>query len=304
MSIVDTFIHMPIEYLLVCTFIFSLLIGSFINVIVYRFPIMMDKTWRTDCTTYLQDNGFKVLETEHCQKLPDKFNLAYPASSCPNCNHKIRWWENIPLISYIFLLKGKCSQCHTHISLRYPAIELLTAFTATYCVYYFGFSVFSCSLILFSYLLIALSWIDIDHQLIPDEFSYIILWLGLTISALASSSPTISGPIELQSAVFGALVGYLSLWTVYWLFKIFTGKEGMGYGDFKLFAAIGAWVGIEQLLLVILLASVTGTVFGIFALLIQKKNKIPFGPYLAVSGWLTLFFGTKITNWYLSYYLI
>lgn len=299
----DIFLSAPTFYWYSLVFIFSLCVGSFLNVVIYRIPKIMDRTWQNDCQDYLKEQGFTIQPPANYQPIPDNFNLAIPASSCPKCQHQIRWYENIPLFSYLILLRGRCSCCKTPISPRYPTIELLTACLSTACVIAFGFTWMSAAAIVLTWLLISLSWIDIDHKIIPDEFNYIILWLGLLFNAMPYLNVKIATFTTLPNAILGAVVGYLSLWSVYKLFKLLTGKEGMGYGDFKLLAALGAWVGINNLLVVILLSSVAGAIIGSLVILINKKGRdfqIPFGPYLAIAGWITLLFGSTLVQWYLS----
>ncbi|MEP4888999.1 MAG: A24 family peptidase [Aliiglaciecola sp.] len=267
-------------------FIISLLVGSFLNVVIYRLPVMMERSWKQEYQQYFQP------ETSE-QTTTDTFNLVKPDSTCPKCQHKIRAWENIPVISWLFL-KGKCSQCNNPISIRYPAVELFTALTSMAIAWHFGFGWQAAAAVLFTWCLVALIFIDIDKMLLPDQITLPILWLGLILSTMnIFVSPT--------DAIIGAAAGYLSLWSVYWLFKLLTGKEGMGYGDFKLLAALGAWVGWQYLPIIILLSSLVGAVIGISYLLIKGKDKgshIPFGPYLAIAGWLTLIYGADIANWY------
>ncbi|MFA3792965.1 A24 family peptidase [Aliiglaciecola sp. SL4] len=267
-------------------FIISLLVGSFLNVVIYRLPVMMERSWKQEYQQYFQP------ETSE-QTTTDTFNLVKPDSTCPKCQHKIRAWENIPVISWLFL-KGKCSQCNNPISIRYPAVELFTALTSMAIAWHFGFGWQAAAAVLFTWCLVALIFIDIDKMLLPDQITLPILWLGLILSTMnIFVSPT--------DAIIGAAAGYLSLWSVYWLFKLLTGKEGMGYGDFKLLAALGAWVGWQYLPIIILLSSLVGAVIGISYLLIKGKDKgshIPFGPYLAIAGWLTLIYGEDIANWY------
>ncbi|MGB0204587.1 MAG: prepilin peptidase [Neptuniibacter sp.] len=260
--------------------VFALCVGSFLNVVIYRLPIMMEKEWQS------QVNDTVDSET---------FSLSVPASTCPKCGHKIRWFENIPVISYL-VLRGKCSGCKTPISIRYPSIELISAITVAFAVYVYGFNEISLFVAVFTWILISLIFIDIDHQLLPDRLTLPLLWLGLLVNSFGLFT-------SLESAVYGAMAGYLSLWSVYWAFKLLTGKEGMGYGDFKLLAALGAWVGIGQLPLIILLSSLVGAIFGICMILFSKhakENPIPFGPYLAIAGWIALYWGNTITETYLE----
>ncbi|MEO7031877.1 MAG: A24 family peptidase [Herbaspirillum sp.] len=264
--------------------IFGLMIGSFLNVVIHRLPRMMQRE---------SDN---YLAQETGQPLPhaDHYNLTLPRSACPNCNHQITALENIPIISYL-ALRGKCSQCKTPISVRYPLIELLGALLSAFAIWHFGLNWFSLSTLLFIYFLIALTFIDADTQLLPDDLTLPLLWLGLLVNLNASF-------VSLPDAVIGAAAGYLSLWSVYWLFKLITGKEGMGYGDFKLLAAMGAWLGWQMLPVIILLSSLVGAVVGIALIVFARHGRnipIPFGPYLAAAGLLALFYGPAIVALYL-----
>jgi len=261
--------------------IFSLMVGSFLNVVIHRLPVMMQKEWDQELTG----------ETDS-----EPYNLVTPNSQCPNCQHVIRWHENIPLISYFLLLRAKCSDCKTHISIRYPLVELLSALISIPIVYSFGFNQITFYVLVFSWVMIALTFIDLDHFLLPDKLTLPLLWMGL----LLNSQNTFT---SLESAVYGAAAGYLSLWLIYWAFKLTTGKEGMGYGDFKLLAALGAWMGITALPIIILLSSVSAVILAIIfaALKIQQMDKpIPFGPYLTIAGFISLLWGNEITAAYLN----
>ena len=261
--------------------LFSLLVGSFLNVVIHRIPLMMQQQWDTDISG--------VQPTE-------KFNLVTPHSHCPKCQHKIKWYENIPLLSYFLLLRGKCSQCKTAISLRYPLVELLSALISIPVVYSFGFSYISLFALLFAWVLIALTFIDLDHFLLPDKLTLPLLWAGLLLN-------TQNVFTSLESAVLGAAVGYLALWSIYWLFKLVTGKEGMGYGDFKLLAALGAWMGLAALPMIILLSSVSGVIIAIILTVCkiqQLNNPIPFGPYLTIAGFVSLLWGPALNQYYLN----
>ena len=269
--------------------IFSLLIGSFLNVVVYRLPKMMHNTWYLECREFLAD------EVKHSPaKKIDELTLSKPNSTCPKCGHKIRFYENIPVISWLFL-KAKCSQCHNSISARYPLVETTTALLSLVVAIKFGVSVETLLLLILTWGLICLTLIDFDHMLLPDQIVMPLLWLGLLINLDNTF-------ISIKDAVTGAAVGYMSLFSVFWLFKLLTGKEGMGYGDFKLFALFGAWIGWQLLPILILMASVVGAVVGISLMVFknhQREQAIPFGPYLAVAGWITLLWGESIWSWYL-----
>ena len=269
--------------------ILSLVIGSFLNVVIYRLPKMMENEWQQE---------FKAYFTPDAELAPQgKFNLAVPRSCCPNCSAPVQARDNIPLLSWL-LLGGKCRHCKNPISVRYPIVEALTAVLSATVAYKLGFGLPGAMLIFTTWVLIALTFIDIDKMLLPDQLTLPLLWLALVFSLTDSAFVT---PAE---AITGAAAGYLSLWSVYWLFKLLTGKEGMGYGDFKLLAVFGALLGWQQLPLIILLSSVVGAVIGIMLLSIQGKDKatpIPFGPYIAAAGWIAMLWGEQMTNAYLRY---
>ena len=276
-------------YAAIFTFIFSLLVGSFLNVVIYRIPVMMEREWQESLP---QETA--LTNASEQKNIVEKFNLATPASTCPRCKHQIRWYENIPVFSYLFL-RGKCSACKISISIRYPIIELLTATLSVIAVYTFGFNGYGLAAVVLTWCLIALTFIDADHQLLPDRITLPLVWLGLLVNTQNSFT-------SLPSAVWGAALGYLILWSIYWIFKLVTGKEGMGYGDFKLLAALGAWCGATALPLIILLSSMTGVILAITFMLFKKheaQNPLPFGPYLAIAGWVALLWGNKITAAYL-----
>lgn len=273
-------------YFLSFVFIISLMVGSFLNVVIYRLPVMMEKGWKQEYQAYFNPE-------QNADANQTTFNLVKPDSTCPKCQHKIRAWENIPLVSWI-ILGGKCSQCKSPISARYPAVELLTAVASVMIAWHFGFGWQAATAIFLTWSLIALIFIDIDKMLLPDQITLPLMWLGLLIS---TSGVFVSS----FDAIIGAAAGYLSLWSVYWLFKLLTGKEGMGYGDFKLLAALGAWMGWQHLAIIILLSSFVGAVIGITYIVLKGRDKgshIPFGPYLAIAGWLTLMYGGQIADAY------
>jgi len=281
--------------------IFGLFLGSFLNVVIYRVPVMLDNEWREAAIDILKEQDIDVVfpndletQTEEGDKQP--FNIVVPRSACPKCNHQITAFENIPLISYLFL-RGKCSSCKTHISLRYPAIELLTGLLFAFAASWFGWGIQTFAALILIGILIPLTFIDIDRKLLPDNLVYPLLWIGLLFNLNGVFT-------NLDSAVIGALAGYLILWSIFWLFKLITGKEGMGYGDFKLLAALGAWLGWKMLPLIIMLSSVVGALLGILILILSKKGKetaLPFGPYLAISGLIALFWGDAIVLQYMLY---
>lgn len=263
----------------------SLIVGSFLNVIIYRLPIMLEADWSHQCSELL---GNKPAETP-------TFNLFTPASSCPACGHRIRAWENIPVISYL-LLKGRCSSCEQTIPVRYPVIELATALLSGITAWHYGFSMQAAAALLFVWALIPLVVIDYDKQLLPDSITLPMLWLGLLLSLFSVF-------VDTHTSIIGALAGYLSLWLVYHVFRLVTGKEGMGYGDFKLLAMIGAWAGWQSLPVVILCSSLVGAVVGIALIVFQGRERgqpIPFGPFLAVAGWVSLLWGQEIIELYLG----
>jgi len=261
----------------------GLMIGSFLNVVIYRLPKMMERTWQLQCAE---------LRGETLEMQP-VFNIATPRSICPNCQHKIAFWENIPILSYL-LLRGRCSGCHSRISVRYPIIEAITGIMSGFVAWYFGFGWAMMAALIFVWALMVLAVIDIDTHLLPDDITLPLMWLGLLFNMYG-------GFTDLHSAVIGAVAGYLSLWTIYWVFKLVTGKEGMGYGDFKLLAAIGAWLGWSILPLVILFSSLVGAIAGIGLIIAAKLNKdimIPFGPYLVGGALIALFWGQEINHAY------
>jgi leader peptidase (prepilin peptidase) / N-methyltransferase len=274
--------------------ILGLLVGSFLNVVIYRLPKMMEREWREQCIEFLGSENLKEPEKFHLT--PAKFNLVTPNSTCPQCGHKIRPWENIPVISYL-LLKGKCSSCKAGISIRYPLIELATGILSVTAIHIFGANTAGLAAMVFFWCLISLTMIDIDTQLLPDSITLPLLWLGLIANHFNLFT-------SLDSALMGAIAGYLSLWSVYWLFKLLTGKEGMGYGDFKLLAALGAWLGWQMLLQIILLSALVGAILGISMIVLRGRDKnipIPFGPYLAIAGVIALIWGQDINQFYLHY---
>ncbi|MDP1674374.1 MAG: A24 family peptidase [Burkholderiales bacterium] len=259
----------------------GLCVGSFLNVVIHRLPKMMERQWRAECAELA---GGEAPPAEH-------YNLIVPRSACPSCNRPIRAIENIPLLSWI-VLRGRCAGCKAAISPRYPAVEALTAALSAYFAWHFGFGIAGAAALLFLWLMIALTFIDLDTYYLPDNLTLPLLWAGLLIN--------INGTFAtLQSAVIGAAAGYLSLWSVYWIFKWATGKEGMGYGDFKLLAAIGAWLGWQMLPLTILLSSLVGAVIGIGLIVFAGRGRsvpIPFGPYLAIAGLIALAYGPALTQ--------
>ena len=266
----------------------GLLIGSFLNVLIHRLPIMLETQWRAECAE---------LDTASPAPVPtEPFNLLLPRSRCPQCGHTIHWVENIPVLSYLFL-KGRCSACQNPISLRYPLVELASAALFFFCAWRWGAGETALLWSTFCATLLGVALIDWDTTLLPDVLTLPLLWAGLTVAALQWT------PVSLPSAFWGAVVGYLSLWSVYWAFKLVTGKEGMGYGDFKLLAALGAWLGWQMLPLAILLSSFVGAVVGITLMVFARQGRnvpIPFGPYLAAAGAISLIWGKPLTHAYLG----
>lgn len=288
MQFLDIYLHTPWLLYLTVTLV-SLCIGSFLNVVILRLPKMMHQDWRCQCEEFLE-----VPEGDRSKEEP--VTLSKPASTCPSCGHRIRAWENIPVISYL-MLGGKCASCKTRISPRYPIIEAVTALFSVLTVYLLGPTESALWALLLVWALVALTVIDFDTQLLPDSITLPLLWLGLVLNFFGVLT-------DFTSAFWGAVVGYLSLWSVYWLFKIVTGKEGMGHGDFKLLAALGAWLGWQLLPAVILLSSVVGAVVGISLMVFRKHGRevpIPFGPYLAAAGVLCLWFGEAIQRAWFAY---
>lgn len=271
----------------------GLAVGSFLNVVIYRLPVMMQNEWRRECDEYLKDQGQPTVKKK--EKTEEKFNLAYPNSRCPNCGHAIKPWQNIPVLSYV-LLKGACANCKTKISPRYPIIEASTALLGALVFWHFGADAQTLFGLVFLWSLISLTMIDVDHYLLPDSITLPLMWLGIVANLFGTYT-------TLESSVIGAITGYLSLWLVYWGFKLATGKEGMGYGDFKLLAALGAWMGWEYLPLIILLSSAVGALLGIGAIVLLGRDKakpLPFGPYLAVAGFIAFIWGQELLQHYLQ----
>ena len=279
-----TAFHDPAFFTLTCTAL-GLIVGSFLNVVILRLPKMMEQGWQRECCEVLD------------QPAPDQepISLSHPGSQCPGCGAAIKPWQNIPVISWL-MLRGRCAQCGMGISVRYPAVELITGVLSGLVAWQFGFGIEALSALALIWMLVALAGIDIDTQLLPDSITLPLLWLGLAVNLFAVWTP-------LSSAVIGAMLGYGSLWSVYWLFKLVTGKEGMGYGDFKLLGALGAWFGWQAVPLMILLSSFVGAALGIAILLSKRQGRdtpMPFGPYLAGAGLLTLFYGDTLITEYLQ----
>jgi len=267
--------------------VLGLIVGSFLNVVVHRIPQMLMQRWKEDCQ--------ELTGQQHLHKPAETFNLIHPRSRCPHCGHVLRAMENIPVVSYLWL-QGKCSSCKKPIGIRYPLVELLTSVLTMVVAAHFGYGAHALAAMALTWLLIALTFIDIDHHLLPDIMVLPFLWVGLLLNIYGTYT-------TLSSAVIGAVAGYLSLWLVFQLFRLVTGKEGMGYGDFKLFALFGAWLGWQYLLLIILISSFLGAVVGIGLIVFQGRDRsrpLPFGPYLALAGWMALLWGEPLIRSYLQ----
>ena len=278
------------EAITAVVFCFGLVVGSFLNVVILRLPQQLKAQWRNDSEVFLG-----IAQQDKNEVQPATNTLLWPPSHCTNCGQQIKPWQNIPVISYL-LLRGRCNNCSHAISLQYPFVELLTGFMLAVTVAYIGDAINAIYAIIFTLCLIALAGIDVNEKLLPDQITLPLLWVGLFANINGTFAP-------LPDAVTGAIAGYLSLWSLYWVFKLVTGKEGMGYGDFKLLAALGAWLGWQMLPLVILISSTFGAVFGLAAILLggQGRNlQIPFGPFLAGAGWIALLWGDTIVTWYFS----
>jgi leader peptidase (prepilin peptidase)/N-methyltransferase len=273
-----------------------MLVGSFLNVVVYRMPIMLQRDWKQQCCEYLEiENSIPDNNTSSAKF--EVFNLHKPDSHCPRCNHKIRAWENVPVLSYLFL-GGKCSNCKTRISLRYPSVEFVNGVISGLVAYTFGATWLTLAVLLLAWCLLVLTLIDFDHQLLPDDITLPLLWLGLLVNAV-----DLGFGVSLRDAVIGAIAGYLVLWGFYWIFKLATGKEGMGYGDFKLLAALGAWMGWQSLLPIIIVSSLVGAVLGLIMIAATGRDKsvpMPFGPFLAGAGFIMLIWGSQLNSFYLN----
>jgi len=288
MTFFDLLQYSPLAFVAVCT-VLGLVVGSFLNVVIHRLPKMMEREWAEQCAALTRKD-----DAEEPAPAPS-YNLVIPHSACPSCGHPIRAWENIPVISWL-ALRGRCAHCKAPISARYPLVEAITGVLSGFAAWHFGFGVAAGAALLMVWALVALTFIDFDTQLLPDDITLPLLWLGLLFNAGNTFT-------DLKSAVIGAVAGYLALWSVYWLFKLIMKKEGMGYGDFKLLAAIGAWFGWIVLPLVILLSSLVGAVVGIFLIILAKRGRnvpMPFGPYLAGGALVALFWGPPIMTAYLG----
>jgi len=276
--------------------LFGLLVGSFLNVVIHRVPIMLDREWRAQAE--------ELAGREPAKSEP--YNLVVPRSACPSCQAPITALQNIPVVSWL-ALRGKCANCGAGISARYPLVELLTGLMSAAVAWKFGFGWPLLAALVLTWFLVALTFIDLDTQLLPDSLTLPLLWIGLVLSLWAGDAGGAAVPVETRTAVIGAAAGYLSLWSVYWLFKLTTGKEGMGYGDFKLLAALGAWLGWKMILPIVLCSALVGAVVGIALMLRFGRDRsvpIAFGPYLAAAGWLMLMWGSEIVDGYLGLFRV
>ena len=282
------------SFIIIClALVLGLLVGSFLNVVIYRVPEGLNRSWKVQAK--------QVLDIPLEQGEGERFNILMPPSHCPSCKTAIKPWQNIPILSYV-LLKGQCKHCHIAISLRYPLVELLTGLVFAICAWKFGVTWTALAAMVFSAYLIAMIFIDADTQLLPDQLTLPLMWGGIVFHLAAYLLQADWGITTLVDSLLGAIVGYLSLWSIFQLFKLATGKEGMGYGDFKLLAALGAWLGIGVLPIIIIMSALVGLIFAII-MKVAKNQPMPFGPYLAISGWLVLIFNQPIAQfiqWWLS----
>ncbi len=293
MAIIDLLSASPPILVSICV-VLGLLIGSFLNVIVYRLPIVMERDWKQQCYDYLEIENAEP-HTHLTSEKFEVFNLWKPDSHCLECNHELRVWENIPVLSFV-LLGGKCSKCKMSISVRYPSVEVVTGILSGLVAYTFGATWLTLAVLILTWSLVVLTLIDFEHQLLPDVITLPLLWLGLLVNTLDFGIG-----VSLEEAVIGAIAGYSILWAFYWVFKLATGKEGMGYGDFKLLSALGAWMGWKSLLLIIGLSSIVCAILGLIMILAKRSDKsmpIPFGPFLAGAGFIMLIWGPQISSFY------
>ena len=292
MDLLDTFRMVP-WFFVGTAFVVGMMVGSFLNVVIYRLPLMLERDWKAQCLDYLGDKI--IVKHPDVEISGSKYNLVVPRSACPSCGQRITALQNIPVLSYL-LLGGQCAVCKTPISIRYPVVETITGLLTAFLAWRYGVTWMAAFAIIYVWALIALTFIDADTTLLPDDITLPLLWLGLLVNTGGAFT-------DVSSAILGAAGGYLVLWTVYWGFKLLTGKDGMGYGDFKLLAAIGAWLGWQLLPLVILLSAAVGTVVGIAGILLKGRDKgakLPFGPYLAAAGFISMIWGQQLTSWYLG----
>jgi leader peptidase (prepilin peptidase) / N-methyltransferase len=278
-------------------FVIGLIIGSFLNVVIYRLPLMLERQWKSQAAEVLAAGNSVALQDS---TPAERLTLSSPRSACPHCKTPIAAWQNVPVISWL-LLRGRCASCKNRISLRYPAVELASGLLSAWVAWHFGYGYAAACALVITWTLIALTGIDIDQQLLPDSLTLTLMWAGLLAAVvIGSSGPTL--PVTPRDSLIGAASGYLSLWLVFHAFRLITGKEGMGYGDFKLFAAIGAWLGWKMLPLVILLSAAAGAILGILMIIVRSRDRsepMPFGPYLAAAGWIAMMYGDSLMETYL-----
>jgi leader peptidase (prepilin peptidase)/N-methyltransferase len=281
-------------------FLLGLVIGSFLNVVIYRLPIMLERDWRAQAADLLAPAA-PALAASIAPAAPERLTLSTPGSACPSCRAPIKAWQNIPVVSWL-LLRGRCASCKTKISIRYPLVELATGLLSAWVAWHFGFGAPAACGLLVTWALIALTGIDIDHQLLPDGITMPLMWAGLLAAVIVGPIAGSPIPVSTHDAIIGAVSGYVSLWLVFHTFRLITGKEGMGYGDFKLFAALGSWLGWKLLPLVILLSAAAGALLGILLIVLRGRDRsapMPFGPYLAAAGWLAMLYGDALVSGYL-----
>jgi leader peptidase (prepilin peptidase)/N-methyltransferase len=281
-------------------FVLGLVLGSFLNVVIYRLPIMLEREWRAQAAEPMPATP-GAAAAAGAPNPKERFSLSTPRSACPACKAPIKTRHNVPVLSWL-ILRGRCAACQAKISVRYPSVELITGLLSAWVAWHFGFGAAAACALAVTWALIALTGIDADHQLLPDSITLPLLWTGLLAAAVIGPLPGAALPVSARDAIIGAAAGYLSLWLVYHAFRLATGKEGMGYGDFKLFAALGAWLGWKVLPLVILLSAASGAVIGILMIVLKGRDRaapMPFGPYLAVAGWLAMMYGDALMNGYL-----
>ncbi|HVS75746.1 MAG TPA: prepilin peptidase [Steroidobacteraceae bacterium] len=300
MSVMSLLAASPTLFIAV-SLLLGLIVGSFLNVVIHRVPIMMERQWREQCAELQQADPAATIPAAAAPP-KERFNLVVPRSACPACKAPITALQNIPILSYLFL-RGRCARCGARISPRYPIVEALTGILSAAVAWKLGFGWPAAAGLVLTWFLVALAFIDIDTQLLPDSLTLPLLWLGLLLSLFAPAPGMAPVPVDMRSSIIGAIAGYLSLWSVYHLFRLLTAKEGMGYGDFKLLAALGAWLGWRMLLPTVLIAAAVGAVAGIALLAFRGQNRstpIAFGPFLAAAGWLMLMFGRELVTGYLG----
>jgi leader peptidase (prepilin peptidase) / N-methyltransferase len=282
-------------------FVLGLVVGSFLNVVIYRLPIMLEREWRAQAAEFSSSIDDTAAAATWVEGVAEPITLSTPRSACPACKAPIKAWQNIPVISWL-LLRGRCASCNAEISRRYPLVELASGLLSAWVAWHFGFGAPAACALFITWSLIALTGIDIDHQLLPDGITLPLMWAGLLAAVVVGPIAGSPIPVSARDALIGAAAGYGSLWLVFHIFRLITGKEGMGYGDFKLFAALGAWLGWKLLPLVILLSAATGAVIGILMIVLRGRDRaapMPFGPYLAAAGWIAMLYGDVLVSSYL-----